>query len=109
MGYATHYTLEIDRAPADEPMVSAALAVLNKNDEAASALDGEPMNWYGHEADVAKVSKAFPALTFHLRGEGEQSGDIWVKTFKGGLVQERRAQIVIPPFNVMAPWREPLP
>ena len=55
----------------------------------------EPCKWYDHERDMLAVSAKIPQATIRLEGEGEESGDIWRKTFKGGaLLKGQKARIV---------------
>jgi hypothetical protein len=60
---------------------------------------GESIKWYDHESDIKAFSKRFPDVVFTLHGEGEESGDIWVKYFKDGKMQKVEAQIVFAPFD----------
>lgn len=75
------------------------------NEEAAYALrsDGSRKNetkWYNHETDLLSLSVFFPDVLFTLRGEGEESGDLWVKYFLGGKVEESRTQITFAPCTL---------
>ena len=60
---------------------------------------GEACKWYEHHEDMVKLSKRYPTILFTLEGEGEESGDIWIKYFKNGKVQRANAQIVFPEFD----------
>lgn len=60
---------------------------------------GDSCKWYEHEEDMRRVSKVFPSVLFTLRGEGEESGDIWVKYFKDGKMQVAKAEIKLGPFD----------
>src|SRR5881394_2305568 len=51
----------------------------------------ESTKWYDHEADMKALSAEFPKVLFTLRGEGEESGDVWVKYFKNGKMQSSKA------------------
>jgi len=52
-------------------------------------------NWYDHEEDMLKISARFPEVEWVLDGEGEESGDIWRKTFKNGaMLSNKKAKIV---------------
>ena len=62
--------------------------------------DGEGIKWYNHHEDMIKLSKKFPHLLFKLEGEGEESGDIWIKYFLNGKSQTAKAQITFEEFNL---------
>lgn len=59
----------------------------------------ESCKWYDHETDVKRLSALFPGMLFTLNGEGEESGDIWVKYFLDGKVQVCKAKIVFDSFD----------
>ncbi len=59
----------------------------------------ESLKWYGHEDDMKAFSKKHPSVVFRLEGEGEESGDIWVKYFKNGEMQKCKAKIVIDDYD----------
>jgi hypothetical protein len=55
--------------------------------------------WYDHELDMIGFSEAYPKTVFKLEGEGEDSGDLWVKYFKNGRMQKCQAKIVYDEFD----------
>ena len=55
--------------------------------------------WYYHEVHMRKISLQYPDVIFELKGEGEESGDIWVKYFVNGKMQVCNATIVFEPFD----------
>lgn len=57
------------------------------------------MKWYDAETDLKILSKEFPTVLFTLRGDGENSGDMWVRYFLGGRVQYAQAEITYPKFD----------
>jgi len=65
----------------------------------SSLFDGETVKWYSHIKDMRYYSKQFPDVTFELRGEGEESGDIWIEYHRNGKVQECKAIITFEEFH----------
>ncbi|MGB1014983.1 MAG: hypothetical protein ACPG4T_12675, partial [Nannocystaceae bacterium] len=59
----------------------------------------DSMKWYDHKEDMIAFSRRWPDTVFQLNGEGEDVGDVWVKFFKGGKVQESRAVITLDKFD----------
>lgn len=55
--------------------------------------------WYEHDEDMVKLSKMFPGVLFTLRGEGEESGDLWVSYYLNGKHQLCKAEAVYPEFD----------
>ncbi len=99
MGYYTNYMLKTTEGY--EHLID---VLRGQSDGARFALqpDGHPcdmIKWYDHESDLAFISKQYPEVLFTLSGDGEESGDIWKKYFKGGKKQVARAQIVIDEFD----------
>lgn len=105
MGYSTYYVLEDDLDDSSDigAMQRTAIdAYLDAprgkwNEKIADCLE-ESCKWYEHEADMREMSTAFPNVLFTLRGEGEESPDLWIKYFQNGKMQECRAEIVFPPY-----------
>lgn len=96
MGYSTRYELS-----ATAPVIK---AIRRASESARWAVDanGNPIDdtkWYDHEADIARVSRRYPGLTITLRGEGEESGDIWVKHFRDGKIQRCPARVILDSFD----------
>ncbi len=60
---------------------------------------GESIKWYDHESEMKAFSKRFPDVVFTLHGEGEESGDLWVKYFKDGKMHRVDAVISYAPFD----------
>lgn len=98
MGYYTKY--ELMAAPDIQEVWDA----VKENDNIKYAVgndgySGQPCKWYEHEDCMVEFSKKFPHVTFSLRGEGEESADIWVKHFRNGKKQRCNAEIIIQPMN----------
>lgn len=99
MGYNTSYSLSIVNG--DDDLIS---SLRDECDGAQYALDDygdciESCKWYDHESDLIEFSKKHPESIFKLSGEGEESGDIWIKYFKNGKRQTCRAVISFDDFD----------
>ena len=44
----------------------------------------DAMKWYDYEQDMKELSKQYPEFYFWLRGDGEESDDLWVACFHNG-------------------------
>ena len=40
--------------------------------------------WYDYKNHMSILSKEFPSSLFIVEGEGEASGDVWIKIFQNG-------------------------
>lgn len=117
MGYETRYSLDISQADVlkevkgmDASGNPASVFVREKLDhnnvqKEICELSGYPYlwddscKWYDHEADMRKFSKRYSEVVFTLRGEGEESGDLWIKYFKNGKMQTANARIEYDSFD----------
>lgn len=72
---------------------------LYKNTEPIARSLEDSCKWYEHEDDMKRLSLKFPDVLFTLRGEGEESGDVWVKYFKEGKMQVSKAEVKLEPFD----------
>ena len=92
--------VDIDNLPPirDALTYDQAVREIGEAGDYGNPFEGET-KWYRHEEDMRKVSTDHPQVLFKLYGEGEESGDIWVKYFKGGKMQECRAKLTFPPFD----------
>lgn len=100
MGYYTKYELSTDSSNNLEIIEY----FRTECDSANYALnsDGEYQDeckWYEHEKDMRDISRKFPETVFTLKGEGEQSGDIWREYYKNGRMQRTEAKIIFESFN----------
>lgn len=96
MGYYTQYSLTSDH-PELEGEMEVSLSELSGY--GISFDDNEPCKWYGHEKDMRELSKKYPEVRFMLEGEGEESGDLWIKYFKSGKMQFCPAKITYEEFD----------
>ena len=60
---------------------------------------GERVKWYDWQENMKAFSKVYPTVLFTLKGEGEESGDIWIAYFLGGKMQYSKAKIVFEGFD----------
>lgn len=105
MGYYTRYTLEFERCP-DSKRKALVEALECENSMSGYGTlarlcynQSDEIKWYNHEDDLKRISLKFPKVLFILKGEGEESGDLWVRYFLGGKVQYAQAEIKYPKFD----------
>lgn len=118
MGYETRYNLEVNDLvvmkevkgidPTSGKPASILVQEFVDRDKLAreiqdlsgySYLWGDRCNWYDHEKDMRTISRKYKDVLFKLTGEGEESGDLWAKYFKGGKMQVCKARIEYDPFD----------
>lgn len=99
MGYYTTYNLTVIDG---DSILIAELREENESANYAISNNGEyqyTCKWYDHEKDLKAFSAKHPQAVFKLSGEGEESGDLWVKYFKEGKVQVSKAKITYDDYN----------
>ena len=106
MGYYTRYELETSDGHA-EPHEQALCEISGYSIDMFS---GESIKWYDHEDHLKQHSLKHPDVVFFLKGEGEESGDIWAKWFKSGEMQVWRLAISLPDIDhPPSPWPSATP
>lgn len=107
MGYNTKYEIETTLQSPKDDLLHFTLGESQPNfvvwlKDHSPDLDGynpfeEPCKWYDHERDMKLLSETFPAYSFVLRGQGEDTSrdgrDIWVKRFFRGRMHVARAKV----------------
>lgn len=103
MGYYTRFNLEIQTIdqPNDVCHNDIWLWIKNQNEKSDMfyGLNGDGVKWYDHEDAMRKLSTKYPEFLFSLSGEGEETGDIWRKYFKGGKMQRADAVIAFEEYD----------
>ena len=98
MGYL-NYKLSIQIGP---DRLIKELRKENKNAIYAINDDGytnESCKWHEHEKELKIFSQKHPKALFKLEGNGEETGDIWIKYFQNGKCQVCKAKITFDEFN----------
>lgn len=111
MGYYTKYTLfvrhnDLDMQAEVLDVIKEGISYPFQGATGVTDPDGgwglsvnQACKWYENHKDMIKFSKKYPTILFTLKGEGEESGDLWMKYFKNGKVQMARAQISFAEFD----------
>lgn len=102
MGYNTNYRLgvtvlgdSIDHVALLRSECEGAEYALDNDGECS----GNEARWHDHEADLIAFSKEHPGYLFRLNGDGEDSGDVWVKYFVNGQVQREKVELRLAEFD----------
>lgn len=106
MGYLTDYTMIPNKYNPESLSEGEYLAIevfiKSTKDEGWSYLDdvwrgeGYGFTWYDHDAEMGKLSIAFPDILFTLWGYGQEADDLWKKYYLNGKSQLARAIITYP-------------
>jgi hypothetical protein len=97
MGYNTRYELESDDGQTDFHVT--ALREITKY----AYLFYDECKWHEHQKQMIEYSKKNPSVQFKLSGEGDESGDVWVKWFKAGKMQTWKL-VINAPTSPPEPW-----
>ena len=126
MGYYTYYTLSITNEDGSEigtegievvkPVIKELHCIYPEASTPLTSITafknfqlfGDTVKWYNHEEDMIAISRLLPNFVFMLRGDGEDSGDVWAKYFQDGKYYEEiqdgkyyeiQEEWTPPPFN----------
>jgi len=105
MGYYTRYSLDLvvpNTASYEPETVIEQLLCDCENATWALEEDGTSKSetkWYDWHKDMKAFSLKYPETVFVLKGEGEETGDLWVCYFYNGKSQEEPAQIFYGHFD----------
>ena len=96
MGYYTKYELEIISGNDYETDYEREISVLADYYNCFN----DAIKWYSHKEDMIKYSKKYPSVLFLLKGEGEETGDIWRAYFQNGKMFRTKATILFEEFSI---------
>lgn len=97
MGYYTSYSLSIHEEGDRYVYIEDAKKEITEYHNYNPFIEAN--KWYKHEEDMRRLSREYPNTVFILEGNGEDSGDMWMKYFKNGKMQEAKAIITYPEFD----------
>lgn len=93
MGYYTNYDLSRNSEE-----------VIEAIEEMAGESLEDSTKWYDSREHMKAVSLKFPGVMLHVKGMGEENGDIWQAFYKDGRECYQKAQITFPDYTP-ADWR----
>ena len=105
MGYYTRFELSVDipdHIETTETDIISNFRLENENAEYAIDDNGctiQETKWYEWKDELLEFSKKYPECLFTMRGEGEESGDIWKAYVKNGKIQYTQAKLVFANFD----------
>lgn len=103
MGYYTRHTLTLF-GPRDAVVAAWLDEVKSYECALLDMASGETTKWYDHNNDMILLSKRHPEVGFLLKGEGEESGDVWAAYFFRGKAEEFRMEPWVPPPCTISGW-----
>lgn len=95
MGYSTRYRLSI--LEGEDYNINYELEISELADY--TNCFEEEIKWYSYEDDMLTYSEKYPNTVFEVKGEGEESGDIWKHYFKAGKSFRSRAEIIFEEYS----------
>lgn len=103
MGYYTSYNMEIETDPnSTKPTLDELEELTGYGWEELSDFEyrtEDDCKWYEHDEHMIQLSKKYSKCVFTLRGEGEETGDLWLTYYKDGKLKTYRPEIEFPPFD----------
>lgn len=100
MGYYTEYEMTVKAKT--EAELNDAIDFLNQISRISfvkAEFNTLHRKWYEHEADLKKLTHKMQAIEVELDGDGEESGDVWIKRFKQWKMQVSRQTQAMTPFS----------
>ena len=92
MGYYTDYTINSDDGLMEE-------LHLDNIRELSGYEWFTEVKWYDNERDMKTYSKLHPIVLFSVEYDGEEQGDVGIKYFKNGKMQNCKAITTFEPFD----------
>ncbi|MCK5131738.1 MAG: hypothetical protein KAR40_06245 [Candidatus Sabulitectum sp.] len=101
MGYYTTYKLSIVGDKVDVFQVANFIETLQgPGYDMTKVLFGSAcVKWYDYEDEMKQASIKFKDTILKLHGNGEEDGDVWVRYFLNGKVQECKAKVTFEEFD----------
>lgn len=97
MGYMTNYELTFNGDVSEETLAD--LLTNTTGYTWDDNLELHDAKWYNHHNDMIYVSTQYPYVEFTLKGEGEESGDLWKTYYLNGKYQEAKAKITYDEYD----------
>jgi len=105
MGYYTDYNITIAGIDNANQAVKIAREYDLENFDVSN--DGTVLSaqyngkWYSWKEDSVRLSLNYPRILIEIKGEGEESGDIWKARIRSGNFELVNAKIVFDDFKVI--------
>lgn len=103
MGYYTLFKLKVVEGQVDEETFIETLNNVTEyawDDEGDCYSPGDSIKWYDFRDHMKEIAKMYPNVVFRLRGDGEESGDIWQIFYKNDKTSSWRfGDVVYPDYD----------
>lgn len=86
MGYYTTFEVAVIEGCLDDDIVKILREETSYTfeEDSENSVFADHIKWYTRQDDMLRISRRYPNVVFRVRGNGEESGDVWQTFYKNG-------------------------